>query len=90
MIDHISVAIKTKRRYNDEAVSAFLDTGYFTRSRIAIAWDDTLDNEANHKRAALALCAHLHLKGNWIGAQTPGKSGNYVFVNTDSLCGFQS
>jgi len=89
-IDHIAVAIKTKRRYEDGTISAFLDTGYFTKSRVAIPWREDLDAKENATRAVAALCWKLHLKGAWVGAMLPGKTENYVFVNLDSFVSFQS
>ena len=49
---------------------------------LTMSWDDALDSDANHSKAAQALAAKLNWYGRWhAGAALDGK-GN-VYVNDD-------
>lgn len=49
--------------------------------RVSVPWDDGLDVEQNHDRAALALGAKFGWKGVLVHGGLPGNSGNaYCFI----------
>lgn len=53
---------------------------------ITVSWDDALYIEANHRRAAVALCKKL----GWVGTLTTGGGARgedyvYVFVDSDTF-----
>jgi hypothetical protein len=76
----MSQAITTKyigaTNYKSSRVKASTESGI----SITMSWDDGLDVEGNHVKAAQALTKKLNWGGKWAGGGT--KTG-YVFVNVD-------
>lgn len=65
----------TNRR--ESRVKATADAGSVT-----LNWDNALNSETNHARAALALAAKLKWEGAYAGGGMPN-NGGYCFVNID-------
>ena len=47
--------------------------------RIAVSWDDALNVDENHRRAAQILATELEWRGRWVGGSLPDNRG-YCFV----------
>ncbi len=47
--------------------------------RLTLAWDDALNSDENHRRAALALAERYGWSTNWVGG---GTRTGYVWVCT--------
>lgn len=63
--------------YRGSRVSATAQAG-----RITLGWDDALDTNANHDKAALALCARYGWTGKLAGGGMPDGRGNaYVILD---------
>lgn len=75
-------AIETKylgpTNYRGSRVKASAQAGSVT-----IGWDDALDTDSNHEKAALALCRKLGWRGAILGGGNAKGNGNvYVMVDT--------
>jgi hypothetical protein len=53
--------------FRDSRVKATSDAGTIT-----LSWDDALDSNANHDRAALALASRMGWTGHYVGGGLPG------------------
>lgn len=52
---------------------------------MTLSWDCSLNSEANHARAALALAAKLQWDGKYVGGGMPDGRGN-CYVNAGPGC----